>query len=400
MSRSRIENNAATLAKLEAMVAGRAYPTHSDLPPLPDYLPGLTTTTSTQATVEEEPDETEQKLAAWSVERAGQELPEIEDTVDFLSHSVEQPKVLIEGILHQGSKMIIGSGSKSFKTWTLLDLAMSVACGAPWLGVTTTKGRVLFLNFELKPVSISSRMQAIRTARDLQWDQGMFDVWNLRGHAAEYSVVIPKILERVKARHYDLIILDPVYKLYGDTDENSAGDVAKLMNELERLAVKTNAAIVFSAHFSKGNQAGKESVDRVSGSGVFARDPDAILSFTKHEQDNAFVVESTLRDFKQKEPFVVKWEYPLLVADEALNPDKLKSPLTKKASYTMRDLLKWVAQEDITTKDLRERVMEETNMSRSLFYELLDELKKVPGVTSHQESKKWNYNPPAKPVTK
>ena len=284
MSRLPIENNAANLARLEAMVAGRAYPEHSELPPLPDDLPSLTTTTSTRAraVVVDVPDETEEKLAAWRVERAEQELPAIEDTVDFLSTPPEHPKVLIEGLLHQGSKMIIGSGSKSFKTWTLLDLAMSVACGAPWLGIKTTPGRVLFLNFELKQASIRSRIESIKTARCLHWEQGKFDLWNLRGHAAEYSLILPKILERVKAKGYDLIVLDPVYKLYGDTDENSAGDVAKLMNELERLAVKSKAAIVFSAHFSKGNQAGKESVDRVSGSGVFARDPDAILSLTKH----------------------------------------------------------------------------------------------------------------------
>ena len=283
--------------------------------------------------------------------------------------------------------------------WTLLDLAMSVACGAPWLGINTTPGRVLFLNFELKPASIRSRIESIKTARCLPWEQGKFDLWNLRGHAAEYSLILPKILGRVKAKGYDLIVLDPVYKLYGDTDENSAGDVAKLMNELERLAVKSKAAIVFSAHFSKGNQAGKESVDRVSGSGVFARDPDAILSLTKHKQENAFVVESTLRDFKQLESFVVKWEYPLLKRDPNLNPAHLKSALAKKAIHTVRDLLQCVAEGDITTKALRERVIEETGMGQSLFYEFSRALKKEPGVTYNDETKVWSYNPPPQAAT-
>lgn len=357
-------------------------------PPLQD-APGTTTATTTPP---REPERTvEECLRAWQQERAGRNLPEIEDTVDLLTLPAEQPKVLIDGILHQGSKMIIGSGSKSFKTWTLLDLAMSVASGVPWLGLSTTAGKVLFLNFELKPASIRSRMEAIRKARDIHWDKGTFDMWNLRGHAAEYSVVIPKIIERVKSRQYGLIILDPVYKLYGDTDENSAGDVAMLMNELERLAVQTNAAIVFSAHFSKGNQAAKESVDRVSGSGVFARDPDAILSLTKHEQDNAFVVESTLRDFKQLEPFVVKWEYPLLARNSSLNPTKLKTSLSKKASHTVDDLFMCMGQERVTTKALKERVMEATGMSQSLFYQLTAELRRKPGVTFHPATKEWSY---------
>jgi len=389
----------AILAEVARIKAERQ---QSDLPPLPDELP-TTTTSNTQLL--DHPNEPEpsvaERIAAWREESRFRELPAIEDTVDFLSKPMEQPKVLIEGVLYQGSKMIIGSGSKSFKTWTLLDLGISVACGVPWLGMNTTAGKVLFLNFELKESSIRSRIQAIQQARgNLQWGKGQFDLWNLRGHAAEYSTIIPKILERVKIKGYDLIILDPVYKLYGDTDENSAGDVAKLMNELERLAVKTKAAVVFSAHFSKGNQAGKESVDRVSGSGVFARDPDTILSLTKHEQDNAFVVESTLRDFKQMEPFVVKWEYPLLVRDTCLNPTKLKTPLSKKPSYSVDDLFKWVVQEDITTKELKARVTEETGVSKTIFYELLAELKKRPGVSFGEQSKKWHYTVPAREEAK
>ncbi|MDB6032172.1 MAG: hypothetical protein JWM16_2510 [Verrucomicrobiales bacterium] len=359
--------------------------------PLQD-VPG--TTTATTPPPGEAERSVEECLLAWRQNRAGRNLPEIEDTVDLLTLPAEQPKVLIDGILHQGSKMIIGSGSKSFKTWTLLDLAMSVASGVPWLGLSTTAGKVLFLNFELKPASVRSRMEAIKKARDIHWDKGTFDLWNLRGHAAEYSVVIPKIIERVKSRQYDLIILDPVYKLYGDTDENSAGDVAMLMNELERLALQTNAAIVFSAHFSKGNQAGKESVDRVSGSGVFARDPDAILSFTKHEQDNAFVVESTLRDFKQMAPFVVKWEYPLLVRAEKLNPDKLKTSLMKKSKYTADDLLGYVVEKAITTKELKKVAMEELGVSKSFFYELLADLRRMSEVTYSEQTGTLSYTVP------
>ena len=33
---------------------------------------------------------------------------------------------VVEGLLHRGSKMVLGGGSKSFKTWQLADLAMRV----------------------------------------------------------------------------------------------------------------------------------------------------------------------------------------------------------------------------------------------------------------------------------
>ena len=108
-----------------------------------------------------------------------------------------------------------------------------------------------------------------------------------------------------------LIILDPCYKLLLGRDENKAGDIASLMDEFEVVAVENRRGSGFGAHYSKGNQAQKESIDRIGGSGVFARDPDSILNFTHHEQPDCFAVEMTLRNHPPQDPFVVKWEFPL-----------------------------------------------------------------------------------------
>ena len=47
--------------------------------------------------------------------------------------------------------------------------------------------------------------------------------------------------------------------------------------------MQSGAAILYAAHFSKGNQAGKDAIDRISGSGVFGRDADTLIILTKHE---------------------------------------------------------------------------------------------------------------------
>ena len=72
-----------------------------------------------------------------------------------------------------------------------------------------------------------------------------------------FRQLIPRIIERCRRENFALIVLDPIYKLYGNTDENSAGNVAVLLNSLERLATETGAAIAFGAHFAKGNATGK-----------------------------------------------------------------------------------------------------------------------------------------------
>src|ERR1051326_5793246 len=47
----------------------------------------------------------------------------------------------------------------------------------------------------------------------------------------------------------------------------------------------------------------------ISGSGVFA--PNGLITFTKHEDEGAFVVEMVLRNLPSVEPLVVTWEWPL-----------------------------------------------------------------------------------------
>jgi hypothetical protein len=360
-------------------------------PPLPDKLPGP----------EDEPQDPVDILNLIEVRKRAAKLPPIEDVSEFIVKPLVKPKMLIQGILHQGSKMSLGAGSKSFKTWMLMDLALSVACGVPWLGFNTTKAKVLYCNFEIQQEFMQDRIKAIERAKEITSEPGSMDIWNLRGHAAPYDVIIPMILERIKEKDYGLMIVDPLYKIYGDTDENSAGDMADLMNELERLAVKAKAAVVFGAHFSKGNQANKDSIERVSGSGVYGRDPDSIVTFTRHEEEDAFAMEMKLRNLQPMKPFVVRWQYPLMVRDDCLNPAKLKTGISKKAIYTVDDLIKVVAVESRTKKELKEIVIQATGMSESTFNTLFRKFEASEGVTFTPQTQKYCYANPnggAKPT--
>ncbi|MFZ4779374.1 MAG: hypothetical protein ACOYM3_28770, partial [Terrimicrobiaceae bacterium] len=176
----------------------------------------------------------------------------------------------------------------------------------------------------------------------------------------------------------------------GDRDENKAGDVASMLNELEVIAVKTGAAIAFGAHYSKGNQAAKDAMDRIGGSGVFARDPDAILTMTPHATDECFTVDTTLRNFPPQKPFVLKWEWPLFERDETEDPDAIKQPKkTRSRSENNGQFQRKYSEDDIlstlkdavtsrSTTELQNLVTAETGMSKSQFYVLMKEAQKSP----------------------
>ena len=72
----------------------------------------------------------------------GLESPELPEWVwcdGLFKRELKEPPILIEGILHRGSKMVLGGTSKSCKTWALMDMALSVACGVPWWGNQTMR---------------------------------------------------------------------------------------------------------------------------------------------------------------------------------------------------------------------------------------------------------------------
>jgi len=315
-------------------------------------------------------------------------LPDLIDAAGFIAEQIQQPAEIVQGILHKGSKLAFGGSSKSFKTWSLLDLSISVATGADWLGHSTTQGKVLFVNFEIQPHSWQKRIAAVVQAKAVQLQPGMIQLWNLRGFAADFRQLIPRIIQRCRSENFALIVLDPIYKLYGGTDENAAGDVAALLNEIERLATLTGAAVAFGAHFAKGNASAKEAIDRISGSGVFARDPDSLLIFTKHEADDAFTIEPILRNFAPVEPFAVRWQFPLMRLAGDLDPARLKQVGGRKPLYATSDLLELLPPEGLTNAEWLTKATEE-GMSRPTFFRLRKALENDGKTRQSTSGGKW-----------
>ena len=257
-------------------------------------------------------------------------LPGIQFLGDFVANVRPAPPQIIDGILHQGCKMILGGTSKSNKSWCLLDLAISVASGQPWWGRRCTRMPVVYVNFELHDWALGERINALCASRpECTGLRNSLAVWNLRGRNTDLTLLRPKLEEQLARHEFGLIILDPAYKVLGDRDENANGEIAGLMNELEALAQSSGAAVVVAHHFAKGDSSAKQAGDRMSGAGAWVRDPDSIMVLTPHEEEDCFTVSSILRNLPKVDEFVVEWEYPTMRLAKELNPDALRRPQTK-----------------------------------------------------------------------
>lgn len=251
------------------------------------------------------------------------QLPDFKRASQIRPRELKLPPIQVENLLHRGCKMILAGGSKSFKSWVLIDLAVSVAHGLPWWGNHTVKGEVLYLNFELIEGFFEQRIVSVCEAKGVELPFNLIE-WNLRAKCYDLSTLTRVIEARSSSlKGVSMIVVDPLYKALGSRDENSARDMNDLMNEVERLAASLDASVVFGSHFSKGNQAGKDAKDRPSGSGVLIRDPDAILTMTRHQDENCMTVSNELRYLPAIPEFVVSWEFPLTRIEEGKDPRRL-----------------------------------------------------------------------------
>lgn len=311
----------------------------------------------------------------WRQEQAD-DLPEDISLADVWSDPPPLKDELIPGILRMGHKMLLAGPSKAGKSFLLMNLAISLAEGADWLGMKCRQGRVCYVNLELDSASCIHRFKEIYARRGLDPAHiDAIDIWNLRGHAVPMDRLASILVHRFKDKRYVAVIIDPIYKVITG-DENNATEMSQFCSYFDKVATELNVAMIYCHHHSKGAVDKYDSaMDRSSGSGVFARDPDAILDMTevktegceanyrqvKHIPDEdtltGWEFSATLREFKPLPRFRAWFHHPVHELDE--NGD-LKSAAKNRASG------KGVGKDQQAKSDLYKNVADALEMVKSL----------------------------------
>ncbi|HEV7300798.1 MAG TPA: AAA family ATPase [Tepidisphaeraceae bacterium] len=149
----------------------------------------------------------------------------------------ELRRPIIIGCLRAGQVGNLISTSKSYKTYLILDLAISMSEGSEWLGrFGLSGGRVLLVDLELQPPDIA---RAKGTRLDALGER--IHVMSFRGRNATIEHVERHLLAQPAGR-YELVVIDPLYKCYPEKfDENSNADMTNLYRRFERIAERMAA---------------------------------------------------------------------------------------------------------------------------------------------------------------
>ena len=162
---------------------------------------------------------------------------------------------LLSDLFLVGAAGILGGAPKSGKSFFALELAVAVASATAAAGrfSVTTPGPVLLCAAEDPPAVVVQRLAALAAARAQPLAALPIEV------IVEPSVCLPEGLDRLAATVAQvaprLLVLDPLIRLHR-ADENSAAEMAVVLDGLRMIARTTDCAILLVHHTRKAPAGG------------------------------------------------------------------------------------------------------------------------------------------------
>jgi hypothetical protein len=139
------------------------------------------------------------------------------------------PPELIQGVLYQGCRFLFAGSPKAKKSWLLMQCCYCVGNGLPFLEFPVTKGKPVYINFELLEGDCRQRFYKIQNALGTG-DVDNVEVLQLRGKSRQMTPERLTQLERILSNMgFVLCAIDPFYKLMPGKDERLGIDVAPVL---------------------------------------------------------------------------------------------------------------------------------------------------------------------------
>lgn len=236
---------------------------------------------------------------------------------------------VIHGLLREGETMNIIAAPKTGKSWLAVDLAVSIATGGLLLNRFQCEGgKVLVLDNELHSETCAERFPKVADARgiDLGDIANSAFVENLRGRLLTTSYLCEH-LNGLEPGQFKVIVLDAFYRFMPPGfSENDNGQMAAVYNELDRIADRLRCCFVLVHHSSKGDQSTKAVTDIGAGAGAQSRATDTRLVLRQHQEDNAVVLDATVRSWPPVVSTCLRWSHPVWNLAPDLDPRALRRP--------------------------------------------------------------------------
>lgn len=220
---------------------------------------------------------------------------------------LREPVWAVEQLVPEGLS-VLASPPKTGKSFLVLQMALAVASGSPFLGFRTTKGPVLYCALEDSPSRLSKRISLLADdERDVP--ENLYLLTEMRGLGSEGLPVLSEWMSLHKPR---LVVVDTWGKAKpsGDSRKNAYERDVEIVSEVKRLADRHGCSVLLVHHEKKGGSRENDWLESLSGSMGLTATVDGILSLKRGRGENRGVLRRSGRDFEEDSDLALTWREP------------------------------------------------------------------------------------------
>lgn len=218
---------------------------------------------------------------------------------DLMNKEYEPVIQVVEGLISPGLYILAGD-AKIGKSWLMLDLAVAVSKGEPFLNRETMKSEVLYLSLEDPEWRIQNRLQRVSDgeAGVVYFATDVEPIGN--GFDRQISAFL------TDNKDVKLVIVDTFGKARG-SNANKYGYIEDyaVMTDIKKLAMRFNVAIILVHHTRK--READDIMDMISGTnGILGCADSGMVLHRADRLDAEATLYTTSRDFEDNK-FSIRW---------------------------------------------------------------------------------------------
>lgn len=196
---------------------------------------------------------------------------------------------LIEDFWEDSSVGMIVAPPKKFKSTLINNFAISVASGTPFCGKNVKQGGVMILQGENTLPNERRRLQKIYK-----------DAYKLPIYYIETQLTLDNIdliKDAIIENNIKMLVIDPLYILFGSGDINSQKDVTSKLIKLTKLKKETGVSIMVVHHTKKVDSEHKISENDIYGSAFFNGWYESMIMLEPTTKKRNIVIHTSFRNF-------------------------------------------------------------------------------------------------------
>lgn len=206
----------------------------------------------------------------------------IETFQDLLEKEITPRDPIIgDGLIARKDFVIFSGPQKKGKSLASVNLAIQVARGHPWLGFDVhSPRRVGIVQQEIPEESLKERLEKMLIHIDEKDFLDRITHLTCRGLKLDSPQGLKELRHWLDQARVDLLIIDPLYQFHRGK-ENDPGDMSKVCQCLQDIALDYNCGVLLIHHHGKPSQVEREGGDLHRGTSLLRDATDGNWTFTK-----------------------------------------------------------------------------------------------------------------------